>query len=188
MGAVTDIYYVTYATLSNAIDFGDLAQSEEADNKAGASNDTRGLMAGGQSTNQITYITIATTGNSTDFGDLISNVQGLAGCADSSRAIFAGGHVVSGSSTSYVHMDYVEIGTTGNATNFGNLPSSAHANALGALSDGTYGVWGGGYNKNNISYVTIQTTGNATDFGADLGNQSGGDGTAASWACSGCAA
>ena len=85
-------------------------------------------------------------------------------------------------------MDYVTIASTGNATNFGNLPSGSHANALGALSDGTYGVWGGGYSKNKISYVTIQTTGNATDFGADLGNQSGGDGTPANWSCSGCAA
>jgi hypothetical protein len=42
--------------------------------------------------------------------------------------------------------------------------------------------------RNKMSYVTIQTTGNAVDFGADLGNQSGGDGTAASWACNGCAA
>ena len=46
MGAVTDIYYVTYATTGNAVDFGDLAQSEEADRKWSDSKSGRDFSKG----------------------------------------------------------------------------------------------------------------------------------------------
>ena len=63
---------------------------------AGAGNGTRGLFAGGlnssgTSLNTIEFSTIATLGNSTDFGDLTATRDQLAGCSDTTRAIFAGG-------------------------------------------------------------------------------------------------
>jgi hypothetical protein len=62
----------------------------------------------------------------------------------------------------------VTIGTTGNATDFGNL-SVARAQ-LGGASSATRAVFGGGWSdadstEATIDYVTIATTGNATDFG-----------------------
>jgi hypothetical protein len=40
---------------------------------------------------------------------------------------------------------------------------------MGACSDGTYGLFGGGFTgtvlENTIDYVAIATPGNATDFG-----------------------
>ena len=63
------IDYVTIASAGNATTFGD-ASGQTSDTSA-TSNDTRGIIAGGQSSvNTISYITIASTGNSTDFGDL----------------------------------------------------------------------------------------------------------------------
>jgi len=63
-------------------------------------------------------------------------------------------------------MDYVTVATTGNATDFGDLTSRRFQ--LGGLSDGSRGVFAGGYTgswTNAMDYITIQTTGNATDFG-----------------------
>ena len=81
------------------------------------------------------------------------------------RAIFAGG-VYSGSSRTNV-MDYLDITTTGNATDFGDMPGS-YSHISGA-SDATYGVYIGSYTGSGVStdmyYITFSTTGNATDFG-----------------------
>lgn len=87
----TAIDYVTIATTGNAQDFGDLTVGRSA---IGSSNGTTGIFAGGWAglrSNVIDTITIATTGNATDFGDLITARNSLASCADSTRALFAGG-------------------------------------------------------------------------------------------------
>lgn len=128
------IYYVTIASTGNAASFGDLNTGRTW--SAGASNATRGLFAGGYNNdfagnaiNAIDYITIATEGNATDFGDLTVARYYLAGCASSSRAVFAGGNP----STNV--MDYVTITSTGNATDFGDM--------LAATSDGLSGCSNG---------------------------------------------
>ena len=81
-------------------------------------------------------------------------------------------------------MDYVTIGSTGNATDFGDL-SVVRISTDGASSN-TRGLFMGGYNAsfgasqtyrtNTIDYITIASTGNATDFG-DLTNHGTGGGT-----------
>ena len=63
-------------------------------------------------------------------------------------------------------VDRVEITTTGNATDFGDLLSAT--SNLAALSSKTRSVVGGGYtgsNTNVIQYSTFGTTGSFTDFG-----------------------
>jgi len=89
--------------------------------------------------------------------------------------------------TTNKEIDYVDITTTGNASDFGDQ-TVARAFSLAAASDGTYGLTAGGSNwvsddyQDSIEYVTIATTGNGTDFG-DLNNGGGnscgalGDGT-----------
>ena len=69
--------YITIATTSNAIDFGDLLVA--AANKTGTCNNTRGVMIGGYNPNTkaMDYITIATTGNAADFGDSIGGFYGM---------------------------------------------------------------------------------------------------------------
>ena len=62
-------------------------------------------------------------------------------------------------------IEYVNIASTGNTTDFGDLTeASSHT---GACSDGTKGVWAGGnvVNQDKIEFVNIASTGNATDFG-----------------------
>lgn len=64
-------------------------------------------------------------------------------------------------------MDYVTLGTAGNAVDFGDLTGSRKVHAC--TSNKTYGTINGGLNgsslQNQIMYFTIQTTGNASDFG-----------------------
>ena len=68
-------------------------------------------------------------------------------------------------------MDYITFSTTGNATDFGDLDVARYALGKGTTSDGTTGIFAGGFTHspstvyNNISKITIASTGNASDFG-----------------------
>ena len=124
---------------------------------------TRGIFAGGTSTDIIEYITIATLGNATDFGDLSADRVIPAGVSSETRGLIGGGNT---SGISNI-IEYVTIATPSNSIDFGDL-SQARNNLAGA-SDTTKGVFAGGdpqpSDSNVIDYVTIATTGNATDFG-----------------------
>jgi len=170
------IEYVTFTTTGDTTDFGDLAVMGGRDTAA-ASNETRGLFMGqigvtsGSSNAQetIAYITIASAGDAQDFGDLTrSSSDGATGrnaaCASTTRAVLCGG----GASTPESNiMDYVTIGSTGNATDFGDLNVGMNNNT--AVSSNTRGVIAAGLNSGNynntIDYITIASTGNASDFG-----------------------
>ena len=110
------------------------------------------------------YVTIASTGNATDFGDLTAARYALTAAASPTRGVFFKGTNVANT------MDYITIASTGNATDFGD-DQVGPAGYQGACSNGTRGVWGGGYVSGSDSvtdtmdYVVIQTTGNASDFG-----------------------
>lgn len=71
------------------------------------------------------------------------------------RGLFAGG-------SSNV-IQYINIPTTGNAIDFGDLLTSV--NYLAGFGSTTRGVLAGGNSTNVIQYVTFASTGNATDFG-----------------------
>ena len=113
------IDYVQFATTGNAQDFGDLAQDTGA--PSGASNAIRGVFAGGNNANSINYVTIATTGDAQDFGDLTLPRFEIAGLGSPTRAVFAGGSQEPASPFISNRIDYVQIMTTGNAVQFGDL-------------------------------------------------------------------
>jgi len=79
------------------------------------------------------------------------------------RALFIGGQN-SGGSTNII--DYIQIASTGNATDFGDLDDTRE-NFRGAFGSSTRGVIGGGATAPDdyIQYVTIATAGNTTTFG-----------------------
>ena len=87
--ATDQVDYVTIASAGNAIDFGSLNTARY--NAMGASNLTRGVIAGGRinpapslpATNHIEYITISSAGNGLNFGELIEQERSGAGCSDS---------------------------------------------------------------------------------------------------------
>ena len=138
---------------------------------AGTSNGSRGVFAGSSYdniVNVIDYITIGSTGNATDFGDLTQATFDLSAASNVTRGVFAGGSTADSSSGATNVISYITIASTGNATDFGDLTVARQA--LGGTSDGSRGVFGGGYHSggttvNVIDYITISSTGNATDFG-----------------------
>jgi len=163
-GTVDSIRYVTMATTGNTTDFGDLTSAGWK--LAGLSNSTRGLTIGGNGrTRVIDYITIASTGDATDFGDTSTYAEEAAGLSSSTRGVYS--NLGSGNTNTGTVIEYVTIGSTGDATDFGDL-SVGRGNLMGAMSNGTRGVFAGGNTgsvSNVMDYITIASTGNATDFG-----------------------
>ena len=80
------------------------------------------------------------------------------------RGVFAGGYNPGGNNT----IEFIEIATTGNAVDFGDMQkNSANAAAFGSS---TKGIFCGGYfhpsaNTDKIQFVTFSGRGNAQDFG-----------------------
>ena len=73
-------------------------------------------------------------------------------------------------------MDYYDITSTGNASDFGDGTQGRRNSE--ACSDAVRGVWMGGHNgsarQNTMDYVTIASAGNATDFGDLIAINEGG--------------
>ena len=166
--ALTDIQFLTIASLGTINDFGDI--SEAKNYLASVNSPTRGLCSGGVQpgqVNTIEFITIATTGNSQDFGDLTVNGYRQGGCMSSTRGLFAYGETPAGDNKK--NIDYVTIASKGNGVNFGDLSVSGQ-HPVGT-SDSVRGVWlgrqnGSPYADNDvIDYNTIATLGDAVDFG-----------------------
>mgnify|MGYP003137440907 CR=1 FL=1 len=92
------------------------------------------------------------------------------------KGVFCGG-IYGGSRTAL--MNYIEIATTGNSQEFGNLVQSASQGA--ALGSSTRGVAGGGTpstpaGTTNIDYFTFSSDGGAVKFGdfSEAGFEKGG--------------
>ena len=95
------------------------------------------------------------------------------------RGIFAGGYVQGGGNNDTI--EFINVDTTGNATDFGNLTVSRRQQG-GSGADRTRGVFLGGRaspaNKDTIDFITIASTGDATDFGNLTGGGGSNGGTA----------
>ena len=87
------------------------------------------------------------------------------------RGLFLGGSNEPDPSAVYDIIDYVNIATTGNAIDFGNLASTTQEG--GGFGSPTRGFhFGGDPALNTIEYVTFSSTGDAVDFGDTTGDQS----------------
>ena len=160
--------FVTIATTSNSVDFGDLTVSRRS--LDALSNETRGIWAGGTTnpamSDVIDFATIATTGNATDFGNLTVGRRNMGTAASPTRGTFAGGNPGSSPLLDDT-IDYITIASAGNAIDFGNM--SAAYREGGGCSNGTRGVFNvggpGSGSVNTMEFITIATTGNTTDYG-----------------------
>ena len=170
-----NIDMVTIATTGNATDFGDTFHI--AQNSSGCGSPTRGIVAGGNpgnpspanNSNTIEFITISTLGNGQDFGDLLRvRADGPFGGSNSTRAFLAGGVFPSPESQIYT-MDKIEIATTGNAIDFGDLKNnSQHGNATASAV--RFVSMGGAfpsspYSVEEVQYANFATGGTALNLG-----------------------
>ena len=104
-------------------------------------------------------------GNAADFGNLTAARRALAGLSSDTRGVFGGGR--EGSVVNKI--EYITIASVGNATDFGDLNTSAATTERGSAASTTRGIFAG-FNQvpsvvNDIDYITIASTGNASDFG-----------------------
>jgi len=133
------IEYITMATNGNSLDFGDTTTKDGSPNGI-SSNSTRAIRFTADystTTARIDYVTIASLGDAIDFGD--QNVDGFNGggvCASSTRAV-AGGAYNGSANKNYI--SYVEINTTGNAQDFGDLRVVISSTSGGSDSHGGLG-------------------------------------------------
>ena len=170
-----NIDMVTIASTGNASDFGDtfLARS----NCSGCGSPTRGIVAGGNpgspspanNSNNIEFINMSSLGNGNDFGDLLQvRVDGPFGGSNSTRAFLAGG-VFPSPEAQIFSMDKIEIATTGNAIDFGDLKNnSQHGNAT--ASSVRFVSMGGAfpsspYSVEEVQYANFATGGTALNLG-----------------------
>ena len=172
------LHYVNIHTTGNSIDFGSLIVQRYGTTGSCSSN-TRALVAGGYTPatlDVIEYFTMASGGIAIDFGNLLQAEYCLMSCSSSTRGLFTGSYNPATSSADSRHIQYVEIGTTGNALEFGDMSGVTRFCGAG-LSSPTRGIFAGGRAKNNaspysanaatheIDLVTIASKGNSIDFG-----------------------
>jgi len=77
-----------------------------------------------------------------------------------SRGVWGGGY---GGGTTVNVIQYINISSTGNARDFGDLSSASAANGGSGSGSNTRGLFHGG--GTFIEYITISSTGNSADFG-----------------------
>jgi len=154
---------IEIATTGNSVDFGDDSKIRE-ENYASFSSSIRGIYAGGylpQAFTDIGYFIFSSQGGANDFGDLQTAVYSNGGCGNNIRGLSGGGAPLTNV------IEFVNIATTGDGNNFGDLVRPRSSTASGIASP-TRGIWHGGNSPSTeklIDFVTISTTGNATDFG-----------------------
>lgn len=135
---MTDIEYVTMATLGNGVSFGDLIVDPSPNTSTDKGKEyhfcvgdqTRIVWAAGKTnynvrTNSMSYAAYDTPGTSVDFGDVTVGRHMGTSVDNASRGVFMGGSAGSLTQTEngyYVNtMDYITIQTIGDATDFGDL-------------------------------------------------------------------
>lgn len=199
----TTIQYVTVSSTGNSFFFGDLTYRPTL--SSGASDNTRGIFAGGYNAispysgpqgvgsgwTNIDYATIATLGNSSSFGELTVGRSLFGSASSPTRGVFSAGRSFHSPATivRVNTIDYVTIATTGNAIDFGDLITSLTEGFRGnAGNSSTRAIFcsgddsaGGGGNlpHNELSYITLASKGDALDFGDSIDTTagSGGSGT-----------
>ena len=160
------IDYVNISSTGNAIDFGNLTDTNNT-SKGSTSSRVRGVWAGGNSepgsnTDKGEHVTIASTGNSTQFTALATARRSAVGVCNGSRAIFAGGRTPSNQAI----LEYFDIASLSTPQDFGDMSRTSNI-SMGPLQSQTRGLFAGGYtpNVNSIDMITMSTLGNSADFG-----------------------
>ena len=166
----TYVHSVDINSQGNSVRFGDLTQARRL--AGAASNDTRGVFGGGQSSSTerdtIDYLSLQTGGTATDFGNLGSTRTIHQAFSSSTRVVWGGSYNAPAFSNV---MEFVEISTTGDAVDFGDTVNSGYSSM--AVSSPTRGILAGGYGStwfSSIDYFTIAAKGDGRDFG-DLTSQ-----------------
>jgi len=108
------------------------------------------------------YVTVATLGNAASWGSIGANHNEGGSTQNATYGVFADGTSNTGG------IDRITIATVGSASEYMGLTSTQRDPMAGACTNGTRGVFAGGYASswsNVIDYVTIDTLAGATSLG-----------------------
>mgnify|MGYP003151497752 FL=1 len=164
---LTTMQYINLSSQGGANLFGDLKSANTA--MAQGSNNTRGLLYGGNDPNYISDIfqfNLQSLGTESEFGSVFENepIRNATAVTSPTRAIFAGGQIAAGNSNIIA---FREIASGGIVFKFGELTYAA--NGHGGASSSTRGIFVGGQNApttvTHMDFITIASEGNAQDFG-----------------------
>ena len=176
------IQYVSIASNGDAVDFEGNSTFSGA-YLTGFGSPTRAVFAGGgawpSATNNIQYVHYGSTGiDASNFGDLTTTRVMIGGSSNATRGILMGG-LQSAGGTTQNEIEYVQISSTGNSIDFGDLTFARYQGSGFASSTRSFYSGGSapGATYDAIEYVQIATTGNSVDFGnSSFGHHSGGGG------------
>ena len=157
----------------DATDFGDLVRGNQCG--CGFGSSTRGIQYAGEDQvnylNNIDYINWASQGNFSDFGDSTQPGGFRAGHSNNIRGVSFGTYtpVIASPYVSNT-IDFITIGSLGNATDFGDLTAARMGPKGAGSTTRAYSMAGSGNNGftdygTHCDTVLIATTGNATDYG-----------------------
>ncbi len=153
-------YVAISASGTDAADFGDIT---EARRFGGAScNGYRAMHSGGVDAtdynNNLEFITVGTLSNAVDIADLNFLTGYASACDDSSRAVHFAGYPGPQDS-----IDYFNIGTESNASDFGEALGNRAAGAT--VSDGSRGLYAGNDGgSTDVEYFQIGFPSNTVDY------------------------
>ena len=160
------IFYVETSTLGNALDGGNIFDTDIARLMAGAQSPTRGYHFGGfepgpVNHNQISSFSLASMGKAIRFGDLLNGASTYNDNAlsNTTRAVLA-----SESDTHSKHIAYITMTTEGVASYFGDLSSGGRGQASSTQVRGVI-AHRASPGDNITEYITIPTGGNGISFG-----------------------
>tara|TARA_B100001113_G_scaffold301337_1_gene260358 strand:- start:65 stop:1213 length:1149 start_codon:yes stop_codon:yes gene_type:complete len=166
----SEVDYFNIGVKSNYTNFGNMNRSTKQ--FGCASSRTRIIWAGGANgngpaeTNAISYGTIASEGiGMGDFGDMVTTCRSWGGMSNNTRAAFCGGYTEPSSPYYTNKIEYVQLGSLGDAFDFGDASVGKRVSA--SFGSSTRGIIANQYGPyiNTIDYITLSSTGNAVDFG-----------------------
>ena len=118
-------FHFNIATTGNAAEFSDNINSGN-NTLAGGSNAVRGLFQGGYSVNAISAVTISTLGSAFDFGDQTTKRYTAGAASSGTRYVTIAGQGFAPAAGMTNVMEYVQIMTTGNTVDFGDLSRTGY--------------------------------------------------------------
>tara|TARA_R100000008_G_scaffold75618_1_gene54965 strand:- start:260 stop:1450 length:1191 start_codon:yes stop_codon:yes gene_type:complete len=130
-------FHYNIATTGNATEFSDEVNSGN-NTLAGGSNAVRGLFQGAYNGNAITAVTILTLGSAFDFGDQTTTRYTAGAAASGTRYVTIAGQGFAPAAGMTNVMEYVQIMTTGNTIDFGDLSRTGYY--VSGMSNGHGGL------------------------------------------------
>jgi len=160
--------YVHFATKGNAADFGDLSEAQGNTTRGTGNNIKAVTSSGSGNSDLLNTFTFATLGTSASFGNLTAGRNGAPqGTTNGVRGTYSGGMAPNQSDV----IDFIEISTDGNATDFGDLSvargeaSSADSKTRSVIFSGRTNTPSSGTIADVIDSFETASQGNAVNFG-----------------------